>query len=101
VSVQATSSSELNNIRNQSDEITVHPGAICGKHSVDRVSSPIEGYNDLLAFHLAAQAHISESWERPYKIIDTNVTSTPDIFQSVTSLNLDITKFNVSELKVA
>ena len=54
MSAQVTPNSELNNIRNQRDKITIHRSDPRDKHSAHRVFGQIEGHNDLLAFHLAA-----------------------------------------------
>jgi dTDP-glucose 4,6-dehydratase len=86
VFVRATSSGELNNIRHQSDEITVHRGDLRDKHSVDQALSPLKGHSDLIIFHLAAQAHVGESWERPYETVDTNVIGTLNLLQSIVDL---------------
>jgi dTDP-glucose 4,6-dehydratase len=96
VFVRATSSGELNNIRHQSDEITVHRGDLRDKHSVDQALSALKGHSDLIIFHLAAQAHVGESWERPYETVDTNVIGTLNLLQSIVDLDLDIAKFDTA-----
>jgi dTDP-glucose 4,6-dehydratase len=96
VFVRATSSGELNNIRHQSENITVHRGDLRDKHSVERALSALDEYSDSLIFHLAAQAHVGESWERPYETVDTNVTGTLNLLQSVVDLDLDIAKFDTA-----
>jgi len=94
--VRATSSGELNNIRQHSEDITVHRGDLRDKHSVDQALSAMEEYNDTLIFHLAAQAHVGESWERPYDTVDTNITGTLNLLQAVVDLDLDINKFDTA-----
>lgn len=96
VFVRATSSGELNNIRHQSENVTVHRGDLRDKHSVKQALSTLEGYSDILIFHLAAQAHVGESWERPYETIDSNVVGTLNLLQSVVDLDLDIEKFDTA-----
>lgn len=96
VFVRATSSGELNNIRHRSDDITVHRGDLRDKHSVDRALRTLEDYSDTIIFHLAAQAHVGESWERPYETVQTNVSGTLNLLQSVVDLDLDITKFDTA-----
>lgn len=61
VFVRATSSGELHNIRHQRDDITVHRGDLRDRHSVANVLSAMQGYDDTIIFHLAAQAHVGES----------------------------------------
>ncbi|GAB3691613.1 SDR family NAD(P)-dependent oxidoreductase [Salinarchaeum chitinilyticum] len=96
VFVRATSSGELNNIRHQTDDITVHRGDLRDKHSVSEALATLEGYSDILIFHLAAQAHVGESWDRPYETVDTNVNGTLNLLQSAVDLDLDIAKFDTA-----
>jgi len=96
VFVRATSSGELQNIRHLRDDITVHRGDLRDKHSVERAMKPLREYSDTILFHLAAQAHVGESWERPYETIDTNVVGTLNLLQSVVDLDLDLHKFDTA-----
>lgn len=94
--VRATSSGELNNIRHLSDEITVHRGDLRDKHSVRKSLTPLQDHSDSLIFHLGAQAHVGESWDRPYETIDTNVKGTLNLLQSIVDLDLDIAKIDTA-----
>ena len=94
--VRATSSGELNNIRHIRDEITVHRGDLRDKHSVRESLRALEGHDESLVFHLGAQAHVGESWDRPYETVDTNVTGTLNLLQTVVDLDLDIAKFDTA-----
>jgi dTDP-glucose 4,6-dehydratase len=94
--VRATSSGELNNIHHKSENLTVHRGDLRDPHSVKRALSSLQGHSDILIFHLAAQAHVGESWDRPYETIDTNVNGTLNLLQSVVDLDLDIAKFDTA-----
>ena len=94
--VRATSSGELNNIHHQSENLTVHRGDLRDPHSVKRALSSLQGHSDILIFHLAAQAHVGESWDRPYETIDTNVNGTLNLLQSVVDMDLDIAKFDTA-----
>jgi len=96
VFVRATSSGELQNIRHLRDDITVHRGDLRDKQSVQRAMSALTDYTDTIIFHLAAQAHVGESWERPYETIDTNVVGTLNLLQTVVDLDLDIAKFDTA-----
>jgi dTDP-glucose 4,6-dehydratase len=96
VFVRATSSGELNNIRHHDDEVTIHRGDLRDKHSVREALSVIKGHSDALIFHLAAQAHVGESWDRPYETVDTNINGTLNLLQSVVDLDLDIAKFDTA-----
>jgi dTDP-glucose 4,6-dehydratase len=94
--VRASSSGELKNIRHHREEITVHRGDLRDPHSVRQALSVMDQYGEGLIFHLAAQAHVGESWHRPYETIDTNVTGTLNLLQAVVDLDLDITKFDTA-----
>ncbi|WP_226007436.1 GDP-mannose 4,6-dehydratase [Natrinema salinisoli] len=94
--VRATSSGELNNIRQHSEEITVHRGDLRDKHSVDQALQSLKGHSDTLVFHLGAQAHVGESWDRPYETVDTNIKGTLNLLQSIVDLDLDIAKFDTA-----
>jgi dTDP-glucose 4,6-dehydratase len=96
VFIRATSSGELNNIRHHSDDVTVHRGDLRDKHSVSEALRALKGRSDSLIFHLAAQAHVGESWDRPYETVDTNVNGTLNLLQSIVDLDLDIAKFDTA-----
>ena len=96
VFVRATSSGELNNIRHHTKEITVHRGDLRDKHSVKEALSSLKGAGDAIIFHLGAQAHVGESWDRPYETIDSNVAGTLNLLQSIVDLDLDIYKFDTA-----
>ena len=96
VFVRATSSGELNNIRHLRDEVTVHRGDLRDKTSVRRALSTFTDHSELLVFHLGAQAHVGESWDRPYETVDTNVTGTLNLLQTIVDLDLDIAKFDTA-----
>lgn len=96
VFVRATSSGELNNIRHVSDKVTVHRGDLRDKQSVMRALSALKDTDESLIFHLGAQAHVGESWERPYETIDANVVGTLNLLQSIVDLDLEIAKFDTA-----
>jgi len=94
--VRATSSGELQNICHLRDDITVHRGDIRDKHSVMGALEHLTDHSDTIIFHLAAQAHVGESWERPYETVDTNVVGTLNLLQSIVDLDLDLYKFDTA-----
>ncbi|TKX79408.1 SDR family oxidoreductase [Halorubrum sp. SD626R] len=96
VFVRATSSGELNNIQHLRENITLHRGDLRDKHSVDRMIGNLTDHDDVLIFHLAAQAHVGESWDRPYETIDTNVIGTLNLLQSIVDNDLDVAKFDTA-----
>lgn len=94
--VRATSSGELKNVRAHTSDITVHRGDLRDKHSVQSALSALKGHGDSFIFHLGAQAHVGESWDRPYETIDSNVVGTLNLLQSVVDLDLDIAKLDTA-----
>ena len=96
VFVRATSSGELNNIVHRSEDITVHRGDLKDPHSVREALSSLQDHSDSLIFHLAAQAHVGESWDRPYDTIETNVNGTLNLLQAIVDLDLDVAKIDVA-----
>jgi dTDP-glucose 4,6-dehydratase len=94
--VRASSSGELKNICHRRDDVVVHRGDLRDKHSVDGALGSLSDRSDILVFHLGAQAHVGESWDRPYETVDTNVVGTLNLLQSVVDLDLDVTKFDTA-----
>lgn len=76
--VRATSSGVLNNIEHLRGRITVHEGDVTDMHSVRQALAELCGTKPAI-FHLAAQAHIGESWTRPFETASVNFTGTLDI----------------------
>lgn len=94
--VRATSSGRLNNIQHRQDEVTIHRGDLRDRHSVDHVMRSLSDYSDILVFHLAAQAHVGDSWERPYETFETNVLGTLNLFQSIVDNDTDVAKVDTA-----
>jgi len=94
--VRATSSGQLGNIQHRADDITVHRGDLRDKASVEQALSALQGHGDAIIFHLGAQAHVGESWERPYDTVDSNVVGTLNLLQSCIDLDLDIDAFDTA-----
>jgi len=91
--VRATSSGALNNISHLRDKLTVHSGDLTDRHSVDRVVRALREAPDRpYVFHLAAQAHVGESWERPYETFMTNTVGTLNLLQSVVDHGVELEK---------
>ena len=47
-------------------------------------------------FHLGAQAHVGESWHRPYETVAANVLGTLNLLQSVVDAGLELEKFDTA-----
>ncbi len=95
--VRATSSEQLNNIGHRQGEFTIHRGDLTDKQTVLQTLKALAGYGDQpIIFHLGAQAHVGESWARPYETIHSNILGTLNLLQSIVDLDLDIFKFDTA-----
>jgi dTDP-glucose 4,6-dehydratase len=95
--VRATSSGALNNIGHLRGRLTIHWGDLTDKHSVDTVIRGLRGRRDRpFIFHLGAQAHVGESWHRPYETVMANMMGTLNLLQSVVDHELELDKFDTA-----
>jgi dTDP-glucose 4,6-dehydratase len=95
--VRATSSGALNNIAHRRRQVTVHWGDLTDRHSVDRaVRALLPAHDRPYIFHLAAQAHVGESWHRPYETVMANTVGTLNLLQSVVDHGLELEKLNTA-----
>jgi len=95
--VRATSSGALNNIGHLRGAVTVHWGDINDRHSVDLLVRALADAPDRpFVFHLAAQAHVGESWHRPYESVLTNTVGTLNLLQALVSSGVQVQKVNTA-----
>ena len=96
--VRATSSGALNNIGYLRDRVRVHFADLTDKTSVDYlVKDLLEAAEDRpYIFHLGAQAHVGESWHRPYETIMANTVGTLNLLQSIVDNGLELEKFDTA-----
>jgi dTDP-glucose 4,6-dehydratase len=95
--VRATSSGALNNIGHLRGRLRVVFADLTDRTSVDYLvrdltSSPDRPY----VFHLAAQAHVGESWHRPYETVMANIVGTLNLLQSIVDHGLEIEKLDTA-----
>src|SRR5919198_1535462 len=96
--VRATSSGALNNIGHLRGRLKVHFADLTDRTSVDylirelKESAPDRPY----IFHLGAQAHVGESWHRPYETVMANVLGTLNLLQSVVDHGLELERFDTA-----
>ncbi len=95
VLVRATSSGMLHNIGHLRDRLVVHRGDLTDKQAVVLALKALksEGGQPVI-FHLGAQAHVGESWARPYETVAANVIGTQNVLQSIVDLDLDVFKLD-------
>lgn len=94
--IEATPENRQKNLQNVRDEVELVQGDLQDLASVRKAIQLLSGYEDVLIFHLGAQAHVGESWERPYETVNTNVLGTLNLLESVRSLEVDVEKFNMA-----
>ncbi len=96
--VRATSSGALNNIWHLRDRITVKFADLTDKTSVDYlVKEELKQAPDRpFVFHLGAQAHVGESWHRPYETLMANTVGTLNLLQSIVDHGLELEKFDTA-----
>src|ERR1051325_7819755 len=91
--VRATSSGALNNIGGLRDRLKVHFADLTDKTSIDFLIRELrEAPDKPYVFYLGAQAHVGESWHRPYETVMANTLGTLNLLQSVGDHGLDMAK---------
>lgn len=97
VLVRATSSGALHNLAHLRRELTVHWGDLTDRRAVDRAVGALRGASEPpYVFHLGAQAHVGESWARPYETIAANVVGTLNLLQSLVDQGVELEKLSTS-----
>ena len=95
--VRATSSGALNNIGSLRRQLTVHFADLTDRTSVDYLVRDLCKVDDRpYVFHLGAQAHVGESWHRPYETLMANTVGTLNLLQSVVDHGLELEKFDTA-----
>jgi dTDP-glucose 4,6-dehydratase len=95
--VRATSSGALNNIGHLGHRVKVHFADLTDKTSVDYlVKELLEAPDRPYVFHLGAQAHVGESWHRPYETVLANTVGTLNLLQSIVDHGLELEKFDTA-----
>jgi len=95
--VRATSSGALNNIGHLRDRLKVHFADLTDKTSIDFLMRELrEAPDKPYVFHLGAQAHVGESWHRPYETVMANTVGTLNLLQSVIDNEVELEKFDTA-----
>jgi dTDP-glucose 4,6-dehydratase len=96
--VRATSSGALNNIAHLQGSMNVKFADLTDKTSVDYLIKELRDSAEdrPYVFHLGAQAHVGESWHRPYETIMANTLGTLNLLQSVVDNRLELEKFDTA-----
>jgi dTDP-glucose 4,6-dehydratase len=95
--VRATSSGALNNIGELRDQLHVKFADLTDKTSIDYlVKELLDAPDKPYIFHLGAQAHVGESWHRPYETLMANTIGTLNLLQSIVDHGLELEKFDTA-----
>jgi dTDP-glucose 4,6-dehydratase len=96
--VRATSSGALNNIGHLRQYVKVKFADLTDRTSVDYLVKEelMEAADRPYIFHLAAQAHVGESWHRPYETVMANTVGTLNLLQSIVDHGLEVEKFDTA-----
>jgi dTDP-glucose 4,6-dehydratase len=95
--VRATSSGALNNIGPLRERVRVNFADLTDKTSVDYLLKDLLDAPDKpYVFHLGAQAHVGESWHRPYETVMANTVGTLNLLQSIVDTGLELEKFDTA-----
>ena len=95
--VRATSSGALNNIGPLRRRLHVHFADLTDRTSIDYLVRDLCKLDDRpYVFHLGAQAHVGESWHRPYETVMANIVGTLNLLQSVVDHGLELEKFDTA-----
>ncbi len=97
VFVRATSSGMLHNIGHLRGRIVVHRGDLTDKQAVMVSLKSLKSVGgEPIIFHLGAQAHVGESWQRPNETLASNVLGTFNLLQSIVDLDLRIYRIDTA-----
>lgn len=101
VFIRATSSGALHHISTLQRKVKILRGDLADKNAVLEALKVLKvvsrkTHMNPIIFHLGAQAHVGESWQRPYETISANVLGTINILQSIVDLEMAIYKLDVA-----
>ena len=96
--VRATSSGALNNIGQLRRELNVVFADLTDKTSIDYMVRDhlLTAPDKPFVFHLGAQAHVGESWHRPYETVMANTIGTLNLLQSIVDHGVELEKFDTA-----
>jgi len=101
VFIRATSSGALHHLYPLQKQLTILRGDLSDKSAVQealkvlKIAAKKVNIKPII-FHLGAQAHVGESWKRPYETLYSNTIGTINILQSIIDLELDIYKLDTA-----
>src|SRR4051795_8037291 len=96
--VRATSSGALNNIAHLRQDMTVVFADLTDRTSVDYLVRDylVAAADKPYVFHLGAQAHVGESWHRPYETVMADPVGTLNLLQAIVDHGVELEKFDTA-----
>jgi dTDP-glucose 4,6-dehydratase len=96
--VRATSSGALNNISHLRRQVKVVFADLTDKTSIDFCVKDhlVTAADRPFVFHLGAQAHVGESWHRPYETVMANTVGTLNLLQSIVDHKVELEKLDTA-----
>jgi dTDP-glucose 4,6-dehydratase len=97
VLVRPTSSGMLHNTGHVQNKTTIHRADLADKQAVLQTLKILKGFGDRpVIFHLGAQAHVGECWNRAYETLSANVLGVMNLLQSIVDLDMDVFKVDTA-----
>ena len=97
VLVRGTSSGALNNIGHLRRQLTVHWADLTDRHAVNQAVAALAGAPEApYVFHLGAQAHVGESWQRPFETVMANAIGTLNLLQALVDQEIPLEKLDTA-----
>ena len=91
VLVRPTSSGMLHNTGHVQRKATIHRADLTDKQAILQTLKVLKSFGDqAVIFHLGAQAHVGECWNRPYETLSANVLGVMNLLQSIVDLDMDV-----------
>lgn len=87
-------SNALRNLGHLDKRISLHPADVRNYGQVRAALEPLRSAKGLIIFHLAAQAHVGESWIQPEITLETNLLGTQNLLRAAIELKLDLHCFD-------
>ena len=84
----------LRNLGHLSGKISLHTADVRNFGQVRGALELLRSARGLIIFHLAAQAHVGDSWIQPEITLETNVLGTQNLLRAVIELKLDLCSFD-------
>ncbi|HEX7344639.1 MAG TPA: GDP-mannose 4,6-dehydratase [bacterium] len=84
----------LRNLGHLQERLSLHAADVRNYGQVRQALEPLGRARGLIIFHLAAQAHVGESWIQPEITLETNVLGTQNLLRAVLDLKLDLHCFD-------